>query len=187
MQPCCAGKMHLRAIAFLVILSGLGAVPAQAERLEIAPATSQVGFRAYGFGIVPLPGHFTRFHGWLDFSGSACTVTLRVDVHSLVMDREPARDTVLGADFMDADRFPEMIYDGTCRDGHLTGMLTLHGVTHGFELSVDRADNRAFAEGSLRRGDWGMSGKPFLAGPTVRINVLVPLTPPSVAPGQPDR
>jgi hypothetical protein len=47
---------------------------------------------------------------------------------------------------------------------------------------MDWEPRKLVAMGSLRRDDWGMSGRPFLAGPTVRINVTVPL--PAQAMGQ---
>jgi polyisoprenoid-binding protein YceI len=159
----------------MAILSCLVCGEVAAERIAIAPADSEIGFRAYGFGVIPLHGRFTRFEGWLDFSATGCSVALLVDVSSLTMDPALARDIVLGPDFMDAAQHPAMRFAGICNGNNLDGNLTLHGVTRLFRLTIGRGEQRAVAQGSLRRADWGMTGKPLLAGPAARIEVSVPI------------
>ena len=48
------------------------ACPAEAapQRIEIAPPTGEVGFRAYKLGLIPIDGRFTRFTGSLTFDPS---------------------------------------------------------------------------------------------------------------------
>ena len=84
-------------------------------------------------------------------------------------------------DFMDAARFPTLTYSGSCQKSGLSGMLGLHGITRPFQLSLAWSPDRVVAEGQLVRADWGMTAMPIVAGRTVRIQVTVPLAPPSHA------
>ena len=85
------------------------------------------------------------------------------------------RDTIVGPDFMDAARFPDLTYTGACGATGLGGMLTMHGITKPFALSLDWKGDGVVAEGRLVRADWGMTAMSFLGGRTVRIRVTVPL------------
>lgn len=170
---------HLRFIPMLAALLPAAAPPAAAERIELLPAGSEVAFRAYGLGLLPLDGRFTRFRGWLRYARpdhADCMVELQIEVPSLTMGQESVRDEILGPDFMDAAQFPGMTYRGACEASNLEGMLTMHGVTRPFALSLDWSERQGVAEGNLRRSEWGVSGMPILAGPTVRIRVTAPLT-----------
>lgn len=150
--------------------------------VPLLPGRSTVAFRAYGFGLLPLDGQFTRFQGRLTYDPDApsrCAVTLQADVPSLAMTPATLGERVLGPDFLDATRFPALAYDGTCSPEGLTGQLTMHGVTRPFTLTLDWRAAAVTAVGRLRRADWGMTGHPLLGGSTVRITVSVPLpTPP---------
>jgi len=164
------------AVAFV-----LASATARGETIELAPGPAEVGFRAYGLGLLPIDGRFTRFHGALAFhrpDHADCTVTLTVDLQSLVMDQASVRDDVLGPDEMDAAQFPRLTYAGRCQAEKIAGELTLRGVTHPFALSIAWTPDQAKASGHLRRAEWGMTGKPLLAGSTVRIDVAVSLAPP---------
>jgi polyisoprenoid-binding protein YceI len=83
-------------------------------------------------------------------------------------------DTIVGPDFMEAARFPELNYTGTCGPTGLTGMLAMHGVTKPFALSVNWNGDGVVAEGRLVRAEWGMTAMSFLGGRTVPIRVTVP-------------
>lgn len=149
--------------------------------VELLPGHSTVAFRAYGLGLLPLDGQFTRFHGRYTYNPdipTQCSVTLQADVASLAMTPSSAGETVLGPDFLDAARFPALAYDGACGTEGLTGQLTMHGVTRPFALTLDRRADAVTAEGRLRRADWGMTARPLLGGSTVRITVTVPLPSP---------
>jgi polyisoprenoid-binding protein YceI len=152
--------------------------------VELLPGRSTVAFRAYGFGLLPLDGQFTRFRGRFTYDPDApthCSVTVQADVASLAMTPTTAGETVLGPDFLDAARFPALAYDGVCSPEGLTGQLTMHGVTRPFTLTLDWRAAAVTAVGRLRRADWGMTARPLLGGSTVRITVTVPLpTPPRV-------
>ena len=149
--------------------------------VALTPGSSTVAFRAYGLGLFPLDGQFARFHGRFTYDPAApahCSVMLQVDVPSLAMDPTYG-GMVLGPEFLDAARFPGLAYQGTCDADAMNGLLTMHGVSRPFALTLDRGRNEVTAVGSLRRADWGMTARPLLGGSTVRITVTVPLSAPA--------
>lgn len=164
-------------LVLLVLLAPLPAAAAE-MRVELSPGHGAVDFRAYGMGLLPLDGEFTRFHGWLAYDPSdrqRCNVTLQVDVASLTMSGDDVRDDVLGPNFLDVTRFPALSYDGACATAGLDGKLTMHGVTKPFELTLDWEPESVVAVGRLRRAEWDMTAKPLVGGRTVRITVSVAL------------
>lgn len=170
------------AIALAALLFAGAACTAQAapRRVQLGPPVSEVAFRAYGLGLLPIDASFTRFDGWLTYDPddrATCQVDLRVHVDSLVTEDPSMRDMVVGPDFMDASSFPILSYAGSCEaQGNLEGTLAMHGVTRPLALSLDWGGERVVAEGRLLRSDWGMTAMPLLGGRTVRIRVAVPLT-----------
>jgi polyisoprenoid-binding protein YceI len=151
------------------------------RRIALTPPETEVAFRAYGLGLLPLDGKFASFRGWLNYDPedrSTCRVDLTVDVASLAMTDTSVRETVVGPEFMDAPRYPTLTYAGSCQPPGIGGMLGLHGVTRPLQLSLTWSRERVTAEGQLRRADWGMTAKSFVAGRTVRIQVSVPLPEP---------
>ena len=60
--------------ALLFVIFGCQAEAAP-QRTEIAPSASEVAFRAYKLGVLPIDGKFTRFSGWLTFDPATGTVT----------------------------------------------------------------------------------------------------------------
>ena len=102
-----------------LLFAGL-ACPAQAapRRIPLGPPASEVAFRAYGVGLLPIDASFTRFDGWLTYDPddrASCQVELHVQVASMVTQDQAMRDTIVGPDFMDAASFPELNYTGTLR------------------------------------------------------------------------
>ncbi len=171
----------MRYVFAIIILFFAAAGDAAPLRIELVPPASEVEFRAYGLGLLPLDGQFTRFHGWLTYDPgdqATCNVDLTVEVASLAMADAPTRDTITGPDFMDAANHPLMKYSGACGLSGLNGTLDLRGISHAFGLSLTWSDDRVVAVGDLRRADWGMTAMPILAGPTVRIRVAVRLPKP---------
>jgi polyisoprenoid-binding protein YceI len=151
---------------------------AAAAQLNIEPAAGRaaVEIRTYGLGLLPVDGRFTRFHGRFSYdpaNHAVCSVALRVDVTSIATDSATAGEMMLGPDFLDATRFPELAYDGACGATGLTGMLTMRGVTRPFGLTLDWGKHVVTAVGRLRREDWGMTARRLLVGSTVRITVTV--------------
>jgi polyisoprenoid-binding protein YceI len=160
--------------ALLACLAGAAAASAAPVRLLMAPPSVQVGFRAYGIGMIPIDGHFTRFSGTLtldDRDPTVCTMDLAAAAASLAMPSQAMTEDALGPDLLDVVRFPDFRYAGTCAGGQLDGTLLLHGVSRPLRLAVTVRDGVFEASGLMRRADWGMGARPLLAGPEVRITV----------------
>lgn len=165
-------------VALLAIAAGAGGgVPAGAGSRDIVldPAHARLEFRAFAFGVLPLPGRFGRFSGVLTVDPAvpgACRVRVRVETASLEMENPSIRADVLSPALLDAARFPVMAFEGACRDGSLRGTLTLHGTVRPFAMDLERAGATYIAEGTLRRGDFGITGRPVLAGQQVTLRVV---------------
>lgn len=164
--------------AALLIVALSGASQAAPRRISLDPPASEVAFRAYGMGLVPIDATFTRFDGWLIYDPEqkrSCSVALHVQVASLITGDTALRATIVGPDFMDADSFPTLTYVGACEADGLGGTLEMHGVSRPFALDLSWRGDSVTAEGRLLRADWGMKAMPLLGGRTVRIRVSVPL------------
>ena len=165
----------LAALLFAGLACSADAAP---RRTPLAPPASEVAFRAYGAGLLPIDATFARFDGWLTYDPddrASCQVELHVQVVSMVTEDQAMRATIVGPDFMDAASFPDLTYTGSCGASGLGGMLAMHGITKPFALSLDWKGNGVVAEGRLVRADWDMTAMSFLGGRTVRIRVTVPL------------
>lgn len=170
----------VRLLLILCLLLPPAAHAGDAEQLALAPPSATVSVRAYGLGVLPLDGNFTRFDGILAYDPNdrgVCRVTLRVDVTSLEMSDAALRNEVLGPDFMDAAQFPTLHFAGTCRPSSLGGALAMHGVTRPLSLDLSWDGDTVTAQGRVRRAEWGMTARSFFAGPTVRITVRMTLPP----------
>jgi polyisoprenoid-binding protein YceI len=164
----------IRLIPLLLMPFLAAATDSAPDRLVLTPPGTVVRFRAYGLGLFPLNGNFTRFDGVMTYHHDArtvCRVTLRVEVASLAMFDPSVRDEILGPEFMDAVHFPTLEFSGTCQSGGLAGTLAMHGVSRPLVLDLTWDDGAVTAEGQMRRAEWGMTAKPFLGGSTVRIAV----------------
>jgi polyisoprenoid-binding protein YceI len=179
-----AGRPHVTRMratltfALLLIVGLANTSQAVQRRIQFGPPASEVAFRAYGLGMLPIDSKFAQFAGSLTYDPddlASCRVELQVQVASLVTEDSSLRSTIIGPEFMDAASFPALSYEGTCAAKGLGGDLAMHGVTRPFELSLTWSRDRVVAEGRLVRADWGMTAMSVLGGRTVRISVAVPL------------
>ncbi|HTI79935.1 MAG TPA: YceI family protein [Acetobacteraceae bacterium] len=171
----------LRAAILAVVSAACLSVHARAEdvRIAIAPPSSEVEFRAYRLGVIPLDGSFREFGGWLSYDPDRrgrCEVHLAINAASVSVPEELMRGMVAGPEFLDVARFPSLTYSGTCDADGVSGALTMHGVTGAFRLELTWMADKVQAEGHFVRADWGMTALPLLAGRTIRIRVVIPLT-----------
>jgi len=171
----------------LAFASALAACPAQAapQGFSLAPESAQLAFRAYGLGVVPIDGAFTRFAGTLQLDPgdpAMCAVDITAEAASLQMPEASMTRDALGDDLLDATRHPSFAYRGVCRSGRLHGMLLLHGVTRPLTMEVSIVNGRWAATGRMQRADWGMGAHPMLAGPEVRLQIVA-----AIPPGFPNR
>lgn len=171
----------LRAALLVVVSVACLAVRAQAADLRIAitPPSSEVEFRAYRLGVIPLDGSFREFTGWLTYDPDQhqrCEVHLAINATTVSVPDSAMPGIVAGPDFLDVARFPSLTYSGTCNADGVSGALNMHGVTGAFRLALTWMPDSVQAEGHLLRADWGMTALPLLAGRTIRIRVVIPLT-----------
>lgn len=148
--------------------------------LALEPRSAQVVFRAYGLGVVPIDGAFTRFNGTLlidPADPAACQIAIQADAASLKMPDAAMTQDALGPDLLEVNRHPAFAYDGQCRDGQVRGALLLHGVTLPLSLTATLEHGRWVATRRVRRAEWGMGARPLLAGPEVRIQFTANLPP----------
>jgi polyisoprenoid-binding protein YceI len=166
--------------ALLCVLLLTVAANAAPRSLPLDPEHAEVAFRAYALGVMPIDGRFTRFRGELIVDPAEpgrCRVALTVEVASLQMQDEAMRDDTLSSNLLDAAAFPSFAYSGECSANGIAGSLTLHGVTHRLSLRVTHERESFIAQAMLRRADWGITGRPLLAGATVRIRVSTVISP----------
>src|ERR1700712_1148668 len=105
-------RMPMRTLLFLLLLA---AAPVNAEQVSLTPPATQVEMRAYGIGMIPFDGQFTRFHGVLRYDPAhpeACQVVLQIEAGSLAMSNETVREMITGPEFMDVARLPDLSFDG---------------------------------------------------------------------------
>ena len=121
--------------AMLVVVS-VACLPGHARaddvRIAIAPPSSEVEFRAYRLGVIPLDGNFREFGGWLSYDPDQhrrCEVHLTINAASVSVPDAMMPGIVAGPDFLDVNRFPSLAYTGTCDAEGVGGALTMHGVT----------------------------------------------------------
>lgn len=148
------------------------------RHMHFGPPSSEVSFRAYKLGLLPLDGSFTRFTGSLTYDPDDhgfCDVRLDVDTASLATQDASLRSVVAGPEFMDVARFPSLTYQGKCEANGVAGKLNMHGVDRAFVLALAWSPGKVDAEGRLVRADWGMTARPVLGGRTIRIRVKVAL------------
>jgi len=151
--------------------------PAGAYTLD-TPHSSLI-VRLSHMGYSQFTARFERWDASLTFDPAApenSSIRVSIDPRSIASDNPPAGfiDTMRGAEFLDAARFPQITFQSTGveRTGpntaRITGDLTLHGVTRpvalearfngGYEgMSVDPNARVGFsARGTFNRSDFGM-------------------------------
>lgn len=170
--------MDRRLLAFAALFLAAPVAPvAAAERYRFDAVHSQVQFRVDHLGFSASEGEFHDLRGNFrfdrdDWSKSACDVS--IGIASLDMDDDAWNRRMLGADWFDVARFPEMRYrcqtverlDDT--HGRIAGELTLRGITR--PVTLDLRFNRAgihkyslkytagfLATATIRRSDFGMA------------------------------
>jgi polyisoprenoid-binding protein YceI len=169
-------RMDMRFFPMLLPLL-LVAGSAWSEQLGLHPPESGVELRAYGFGLIPFDGRFTRFQGRMQYNPSnmnQCDVMLQIEAASLTMSNEAIRNQIVGADMMNVAQFPELAFRGACHGAQVSGELTMHGETHPVTLDYTRSGGTVIATGRLQRADWGITGSPLIGGSIIRIRVVLP-------------
>lgn len=172
-----------RSIILFAAICGLGLLPvanavAGTEAIPLVPPQTRVEFTTYAMGLFPLRGHFERFAGELRLDNAHpadCSVTLNVEVGSLVMADPRRAKLALGPKLLDQGAYPQLLYSGSCGAGGNTGVLTLHGISKKVDLAVTRDGEKVAAEGTLHRQDFGIDGLPGIIGARITVTLVVRL------------
>ena len=140
----------------------------------VDPAHSYIGFAIKHLGISTVRGEFKQFDGTLEISEEVSTSKAYGTVKVASIDtRETERDDHLRSpDFFDAAQFPEIAFESTNieplddEEFHVTGRLTIHGVTNEIVLHAEVGGTERDpwgnervglgVTGQLSRGDYGM-------------------------------
>ena len=162
----------------LALLAFVSPAKADPQQIPLTPPATQAEFTTYAMGLWPIQGHFTRFSGELSVDPvrtADCTVSLHIDVASLVMADPDRAKLAVGPKLLDEARFPTLSYQGSCAGGRAAGLLTMHGVTRPLVLEARREGGTVTATGTLRRQDFGVDGMTGLIGRTIKLTFAVAL------------
>ena len=159
-------------------LALLAPAAAHAVTYPLAAPSAEIRFRAYGIGFLPIDGYFTRMSGTLTLDPEdpfACRIAITAETASLRMPDATITADAQGADFLDVRTYPRFEYEGQCVGATVQGSLLLHGTRLPLSLAITRVPGRWTTAGPLRRADWGMGGRPALAGPEVQLRFTTTL------------
>jgi polyisoprenoid-binding protein YceI len=140
----------------------------------VDPSHSNVGFTVKHMGIATVRGRFREFEGRIEMGEELASSRAYGKVKAASVDtNEPQRDEHLRSpDFFDVERYPDITFESTKIEQvdeavyHVTGDLTLHGVTKPITLHAESSGTEIDpwgktrvgieASGELSRGDYGM-------------------------------
>ena len=141
---------------------------------NVDPVHSSVEFRVKHLGIATVKGSFREYEGRIEVGEDTASTRAYGKIKTASIDTgEPQRDDHLRSpDFFDVENHPEMTFESTSievideDEFHVTGDLTMHGVTHPITLhaEVTGAEEDPWgntrvgleAQGELNRSDYGM-------------------------------
>ncbi|MDQ2890318.1 MAG: YceI family protein [Gemmatimonadota bacterium] len=172
--------------------------PESRERLagtwQIDPAHSSVEFAVTHLMISKVRGRFSDVAGSVATDGTPAGSRIDVEIKTAsISTHDNARDTHLrSADFFDVEKYPQMrfvstsIRSGSGKDFHVTGDLTIHGVTRSVEMDVTSGgagrdpwgNDRAGFSGalSIERSDFGLTWNQALETGGVVVSNTVKVT-----------
>jgi polyisoprenoid-binding protein YceI len=169
-------------------MGGMEITPAQAPtkprlgRYDIDPASSAVRFRTrHLFGLAPVRGRFQIRAGTVDVTEPASESWVRVEIDTASLKSgNPARDaSVRSPRFLDASRYPVMVFVAEKMDGQdLLGTLTVGAVARPVRLPVRVSGLSAgsfTAQGTVRldRTEFGVTASPGLAARYLDVSLEV--------------
>lgn len=176
------------------ILHTMQAAAREGRLLRVVPGKSRVGFCVRHFPLQEFRGEFTQLVGGLALppdNNSHGQALLLIHTESMVPSNPSLAPLVHGYQFMDTERFPEILFTGhtfqwvDTHHAHIFGDITIHGMTRPvvFDIDVDVADAvgnrpgriRLNGKGQINRARFGMHGYRFLVSETVRLCLDVEL------------
>jgi polyisoprenoid-binding protein YceI len=160
-----------------------GKTTAPAGAYTLDPAHSTVVFRLSHLGFSKYTGGFSKLDGTLNFDPAhpeAMKVEANIDPKSLTLPAPPKgfHDTLLGKDWLDAAKYPEITFRSTSvqvtgpASAKVTGDLTLHGVTK--PVVLDATFNGGYAANAFDGARAGFSGKTTIRRSDFGISYGIP-------------
>ncbi len=130
-------------------------------------------------GFMPIDAQFARFDGTLTYDpagNGSCTATLTAQVDSVQTSDAAMRETILGPEFLDATRFPTLIFTGVCTSPRSAeGRLTMRGVTRALGTTLAWSQHGVVTQADVRRALWGMDARALMVGPVIHIRLTASL------------
>jgi polyisoprenoid-binding protein YceI len=185
------------AAAAVILISLAGSARAETVKYTFDPNHTNVTFHANHFGFSNPSGRFGIVKGnlYLDEADpKASSVSVTIDVNSLVTGITRFNDHIKSADFLDAAKFPTATFKSdsvelTGKDtAKVRGIFTLHGVTKPIELDVKlnklgdspitTQKTAGFtASVTLKRSDYGVSKYVPGVSDDIRIDIEAEASP----------
>jgi polyisoprenoid-binding protein YceI len=177
-------------------------VKAQTTSWVIDNMHTNIGFRISHMGISLVEGEFNDFSGTVttskdDFSDAKANIYIKAA--SINTDVHPRDEHLRSADFFDVEKYPDITFSSTKIERaygntyHLTGNLTMHGVTQPVSLELEylgqayeeqmKVQKAGFlVEGVINRDDFGITAFSFpmpsgapMVGREVLLNISLEL------------
>jgi polyisoprenoid-binding protein YceI len=186
--------------AALALAAALQVDPVRAESIVVNRGQVNIAFEVTTLGFWRVGGRFEQTAGVINLDRSEPAKSrLRIvaDTTSVHTGTESIDQELRSADFFDAERYPEVVFESTSiafatpATGIVSGTLTMHGLRRLVSLrfrviaatgSPQATGARLEATGTLRRSLWGMTTDLLVIGDDVRVTIEV-----SAVPGAPSR
>jgi polyisoprenoid-binding protein YceI len=186
--------MSYRTIVAALLSVSLWAGTSLGDTYKIDAAHADIGFTVKHLGISKVRGKFKEFSGSLDYDGKKMSsLAGRATIQAASIDTGIAKrdEHLRNADYFDVAKFPEITFEskGIHKHGaeqHLTGVLTIKGVSKDIKLSVAVSGpvDHPFQQGAkvigfsgttqIDRHDFGVAAKgptDKLIGDTINIEI----------------
>lgn len=163
-------------VALCACVAGASPAAADPETYRVEPQLSSLEFVVTHLGLIRQHGRFGRTEGTIviDAEQHSGQIELSIDASTIDTGWELRDAWLRGEDMFDVGRFPLMRFRSTHlafdqdRLVRVTGVLTLHGVTHPITLRIDRLQCandgdtgrrgcEATATSSIRRSQFGLN------------------------------
>jgi polyisoprenoid-binding protein YceI len=170
------------ALWMLVLLAAVRSEATETFRLD--STNTRVSFTVQRLGVQWVTARFADVRGQfiLDRTGSASRVDVTVGIASLDCNEPRWNDRLRSAEWLDAQRFPELIYHSSSIEltddkAVASGELTLHGVTGPVVLNFSlqncstAAGCQFSAHGHIKRSEYGLPHSLWTGGDQVDIYI----------------
>ena len=136
---------------------------------DVDPTHSTVGFKVRHMMISNVNGHFSDFSGSYDLEGRVLkSFSGSVETASIDTGIAKRDDHLRSPDFFNAAKYPKLTFTMTKFDGeHVTGELTMHGVTRSVTFDAEVSGtikdpwgmtrSSVVLEGKIKRSDFGLT------------------------------